>query len=327
MTAKRFPPILLCTPLVFLAACGTLEISIVPPTDTARTVPTKTLTPTRVSPTPQTEVVITPTPYIDHWTDTTFPAFGIVLERPPDWEVDAEYSDPETGDTRYTGANGFVQVAAIDAPSLDEAVAAEAEHHLRPYGSQPIVEHIRVGGQEARLIIPSEDQPADLSRQAAVIVRYPAPIEVGGQPCNLLIVWVDPEHIRAIVQTMRFIEGNVPRETPTPMAPITWETLLPGLVFSNGTGLNLVDADEQPVLLHNDPQAVLSPDGSRLLTYDAAQQDVWMLDRAEGAIWRLTNTPEREECCLRCGRGGPTSCSSSRRPRDPRVRDPAPRPT
>jgi hypothetical protein len=248
---------------------------------------------------------MTPTPYIDHWTDTAFPAFGIVLERPPDWEVDAEYSDPETGDTRYAGVNGFVHIAAIDAPSLDEAVAAEVEHHLRPYGSQPIIENIHVGGQEARLIIPSKDQSADLSRQAAIIVHSPEPIEISGQLYHFLIIWADQEHIRAIAQTVRFIQDDVPRETPTPIAPITWETLPPGLVFSNGAGLNLVDAEEQPILLHNDPQAVLSPDGSRLLTYDAAQQDIWMLDRAEGTIWRLTDTPERQECCLRWWPGRP----------------------
>jgi hypothetical protein len=201
--------------------------------------------------------------------------------------------------------NGFVHIAAIDAPSLDEAVAAEVEHHLRPYGSQPIIENIHVGGQEARLIIPSKDQSADLSRQAAIIVHSPEPIEISGQLYHFLIIWADQEHIRAIAQTVRFIQDDVPRETPTPIAPITWETLPPGLVFSNGAGLNLVDAEEQPILLHNDPQAVLSPDGSRLLTYDAAQQDIWMLDRAEGTIWRLTDTPERQECCLRWWPGRP----------------------
>lgn len=151
MTAKRLPLTLLCILPVFLVACGALEIGIVPPTDIAQTAPAKTLTPPTASPTPQLETSITPTPYIDHWTDTPFPAFGIVLERPLDWEVDAEYSTPETGDTKYAGVNGFVHVAAIGATSLDEAVAAEAEHHLRPYGSQPIIENIRVGGQEARL--------------------------------------------------------------------------------------------------------------------------------------------------------------------------------
>ncbi len=299
--AHLIPLILLCL-TISLSACNTLEVSIIPGTEQ---LPAETSNATAAAPASETptatEMVATPTPYIDHWTLTTLPSFGITLERPPDWEAEAGYAD----DSRFSGVNGFLHISAMNAASIDDAAEAQAGHHLQPYGSQPIIENIEVQGQAARLITPSDDQTADFSRQAAVIVRYPQSVEIDGQPYNFLILWADQEHIRAIAQTVRFIASTAGIESPTPQAPIAWESLPPGLVFSSGAGLNLIDATEQPVLLHNDPQAVLSPDGSRLLTYDATQQDVWMLDRAEGAIWRLTDTPERPECCLRWWPGRP----------------------
>jgi hypothetical protein len=227
------------------------------------------------------------------------------LERPPEWEADPAYSDPETGDTRFAGVTGYVQVAAVNASGLDETVAAEAKHQLQPYGPQPVIENIQVDGQEARLITPSQNQPADGFRQAAVISRYPEPVEVSGQEYDLLIIWADPERIRAIAQTVRFNVGGPAGGTTTPAPATAWDRLPPGLVFSTGADLHLVDEQEQPVLVHDDPQAAISPDGSRLLTYDAAQQDVWILNRTEGAIRRLTDTPDRQECCFSWWPGRP----------------------
>jgi hypothetical protein len=141
--------------------------------------------------------------------------------------------------------------------------------------------------------------------QAALIVRYPQPLGFSGQSAEFFVLWADHIHIRAIAETLQFKLQTNAAETPTPTDPIAWEVLPPGLVFSNGAGLNMIDAEEQPIKLHNDPQAALSPDGSRLLTYDATQQDVWLLDRIQGTIWKLTDTPERPECCLRWWPGRP----------------------
>jgi TolB protein len=187
--------------LILLPACGTLEVNVLPPTDAA---PTATPAPETVPSSPPATTGATPTPYIDHWTPTTFPHFGITLEFPPDWEADPGYSDLEGGTTRFAGVNGFVHVSAMSSASIDEAVEAEAGHYLQPYGSQPVLETIEVDGQPARLIMPSDDQSADPFRQAAVIARYPQPVELSGQAYEFLILWADTEHIRAIAQTMRF---------------------------------------------------------------------------------------------------------------------------
>lgn len=302
---KRFHPpslfllLILALTLALLSSCGTLEVGIVSPTGVAPIAAVTMPAPETAGPTlPPAGTAATPTPHIDHWTTTSFPAFGILLERPPDWQAVAGYGDPETGETRFAGVNGFVHVSAMNGTSIDDAVAAEAGHHLQPYGSQPIIENLQVQDQTARLITPSDDQSADFSRQAAVIVRYPQAVEISGHRYDFLILWADQEHIRAIAQTVRFIADVTPDETVTPMAPITWDHLPPGLAYSTFDGLWLVNPDEQPVQIYNHPQAIPSSDGSRLLSYDALQQDAWLIDRTDGAVLNLTRTPDRLECCF-----------------------------
>jgi TolB protein len=280
--------------LLLLPACGTLEVNVLPPTSSA---PTATPAPVTVPLSPPATTGATPTPYIDHWTRMTFPNFGITLERPPQWEADPAYSDLEGGATRFAGITGFVQVGAMSSGSLDEAVEAEAGHHLQPYGAQPIIETMEVDDQPARLIMPSDDQSADPFRRAAVIARYPQPIELSGQAYEFLILWADPEHVRAIAHSVRFNDAGF-GETPTPVPPLSWDHLPPGLAYTTSEGLWLVDGAEQQVLIHDNPQAVLSADGSRLLSYDLVQQDAWLIDRGDGAVLNLTRTPDRLECCF-----------------------------
>jgi TolB protein len=159
-----------------------------------------------VMPTPSPQVMPSPTPYQDMWITFSSPAYAISLEYPADWQPVPGYGSPETGETRYGGINGFFQIAAMDSDSIDQATAAEAGHKLQPYGSQPTVETLQVQGQEARLILPSDDQPAGMQHQAALIIRYPEPVNVVGVPCGYFVLWADWPHIGAIAQTLRFTD-------------------------------------------------------------------------------------------------------------------------
>lgn len=240
----------------------------------------------------------TPTPFMDMWTTYVNPLYVISMEYPADWEPVPGYVGPDSVAIKFAAINGFFHINAIDAPTIDDAAIGEAEHQLRPYGSQPIIESLQVQGQEARLILPSEDQPVGMDHQAALIVRYPDPVNISGSTYHFFVLWADKSHIRTFAQTLRFTAGSAPSATDTPAPPLTWENLPPGLVYSASDGLWWIDSDEQPVLLHNDPQAVLSPDGSKVLAYDALQQDLWLLDLNQGTIWKLTRTPDRTECCF-----------------------------
>ena len=138
------------------------------------------------------------------WTNYSNLAYAISLQYPADWQLVPGYGSPETGEIRFAAINGFFQIGAMDAASIDDVVAAEAGHRLQPYGSQPTIETLQIQGQEARLILPSDDQPASLLYQAAIIVRYPKPVNVIGTPCRYFVLWADWPHIRTIAQTLSF---------------------------------------------------------------------------------------------------------------------------
>jgi len=148
----------------------------------------------------------TPTPYLDMWTTYTNTVFAVALEYPADWQPTPGYGNPEFGEIRYGGVNGFFHVNAMDTETIDMAAASEAGHILQPYGANPAIEALQIQGQEARLILPSEDQPNGMQYQAALIVRYPQPVSVLGVPCHFFILWADQSHIRTIAQTVRFIQ-------------------------------------------------------------------------------------------------------------------------
>ena len=168
-----------------------------------------TATPTQnPTPTPTTTTTPTPTPtlapYMDVWTTYANSAFAVTLEYPADWQPIPGYGSPETGEIRYGAINGFFHIGAMDTDTIDQAAAAEAEHKLQPYGSHPTVEALQVQGQEARLILPSDDQPAGMQHQAAIIVRYPQPVNVIGTPCRFFVLYADYPHIRTFAQTLHF---------------------------------------------------------------------------------------------------------------------------
>ncbi|UCC62504.1 MAG: PD40 domain-containing protein [Anaerolineae bacterium] len=307
---------LLMFTLVALTACDTFEVGIErTPTPEASAFATKTappaidtpvqdsLTPIATAISPATPTA-TPTEVSDvaGWQTYTSLDLGVSLKFPPHWQLVPEY-----GGEKHAAEDGFFMLGAIGSPgaTVDDIAASQAGHTLRPYGSQPIIEDLHVQGQEARLIMPSAD--AGEGNQAMLIVRYPQPVEIAGSSSEdtFLALYADQDHIRLIAQTLRFTTDSLPTQTATLAPPIAWQTLPPGLVYSTQDGLWLVNGDEEPVQVHNNPQAVLSFNGNRLLSYDALQQDLWLLDLTEGSIWNLTRRPDRVECCFRWWPGRP----------------------
>ena len=90
---------------------------------------------------------------------------------------------------------------------------------------------------------------------------------------------------------------DLPDDSPNP-TPLAWVHLPPGLFYNTFDALWLIDQNEQPVQVYNSAQAIPSSDGNLLLSYDAIQQDAWLIDRIDGTVMNLTNTPDRLECCF-----------------------------
>jgi hypothetical protein len=160
----------------------------VPATPTA--FPSPTLGPTRTpAPDPQAQ-----------WATYTSSAYNVTLRYPATWSKDPRYSLPNQ--ERYTGPAGFFQLSAASATSLDAAANSEANHPLQPYGSHPTITAFRVTGQDARLILPSSDQPAAMAGQAALIVLSPRPITLGSESYPYLVLWADQGHLQEIESTL-----------------------------------------------------------------------------------------------------------------------------
>nr|WP_263326815.1 LysM peptidoglycan-binding domain-containing protein [Neobacillus sp. Marseille-Q6967] len=128
----------------------------------------------------------------------TNPNFKVQLQYPGHWRRVTE--------ERYEGQDGFFQISAISSEEPIHTVCQnEAFHQLQPYGSQPRVISGQVQSQEACFIYPSDDQPAEMRGQSALIVRYPQPIQIEGTTYHYLILWADQNHINEIGSTLRFL--------------------------------------------------------------------------------------------------------------------------
>jgi hypothetical protein len=129
--------------------------------------------------------------------------YGVEFDYPASWQ-------PEGGDsTRYEGSDGFFVLNASGG-GLERAVQNEINHRLRPYGSHPSVESLTAGGQPARLILPDWDQPAGMRDQAALVVQYPQPVQIGGYHYSIFVLYASEPHIRRMADSLAFLGQRPP---------------------------------------------------------------------------------------------------------------------
>lgn len=191
--------LILCLLLVTVACAPAVTPR---PTASPPAIPTRTRTPTATSPAPtvtplQPTATALLTPSVV-WATYSDPTLGITLRHPADWQPVPGY------DRKYAGSDGFFQLSAISSAgaTIDQVTEGDAYHKLQPYGSEPTIEPLEVQGQQARLILPSADQPQAMKGQAGLIVHLPQPIEISGHKYDYLILWADQEHIREIAETI-----------------------------------------------------------------------------------------------------------------------------
>jgi len=144
------------------------------------------------------------------WQTYSNPYFKITLAYPAHWQhVDGEahYGD------KFAGEDGYFTITAMGdvGLTLDQAVEAEIQHKLQPYGPDPIVEEFQVQGQEARIILPSASQDDYLRWQAALLVIYPRPISLTIGDTEhvypIFALYADPAHIWGFAESLKFDFG------------------------------------------------------------------------------------------------------------------------
>lgn len=220
-------PFLLMVSLILLTACRPqLSMAVTP-------------TPTFGRDTGTTTCILQPEPLVAEctptavWSSYSSPRYEVSLQYPAHWQKAPGYSE------RFEGKEGFFALSAASGGVIDEVAKLSAEHKLQPYGSRPTIESLQIQGLEARLILPSEDQPADMRGQSELIVRYPQPVRIDRSTYRFFVLWGDKDHIRAIAQTLRFriaastLEpSSSPSVLPTPtlglrLSPTVMPTLSP----------------------------------------------------------------------------------------------------
>ncbi|WP_238458028.1 TolB family protein [Alkalihalobacterium alkalinitrilicum] len=126
------------------------------------------------------------------------PLYRVRFQYPMNWT--------EVSPERYEGVDGFFQISALSAgPNIRQVCLDEAFHPLMPYGTQPRLFHTNIQNQEACFIFPSFDQPPEMRGQAALIVRYPKPIQIDDETYNYFILWASNQYIYSLASTLMLL--------------------------------------------------------------------------------------------------------------------------
>ncbi len=100
---------------------------------------------------------------------------------------------------------------------------------------------------------------------------------------------------------------EAPTSTPAPTADPDAHPAA-GVIYNDARGLWGIDGNGAPILLLDQPDAQLSPDGSQAVYPFASgeeAEDIWLANLATGERRNLTQTPDRHEADPRWWPGGP----------------------
>lgn len=141
--------------------------------------------------------------------------FGVALEYPLAWQANLHRETTNGTPTWFSGKDGFfgIDAAAGDDRNerfFDDAINNIIHHKLMPYGKNPTVQQLVLRGQKARLVIPSDDQPAAMNQQSVLVVQYPNSITIAGNSFNFFVLYADKNHIHSIINTLQFTAPSIP---------------------------------------------------------------------------------------------------------------------
>jgi len=150
----------------------------------------------------------TPSAAPEPWATWASDRYGVAVQYPGHWvDIDAY------GGSRRGAEDGFVQLGAVGGGvvGLDAVVTDAVQHKLTPYGTEPTVQELRVAGQDARLVLPSDDQPEGMAGEAVMFVAYPEPVTIDGSAYEYLSLYAAVDHIRDIADSLVFLSVSSER--------------------------------------------------------------------------------------------------------------------
>lgn len=134
--------------------------------------------------------------YTDH-------VYRLTLRFPQGWRKPAEiYQDRPY----FEGSDGSFQLGASEGDTPRQVCRGAATHHLHPYGSLPQIQSMKIQGQKACVVWPSEEQGA--RADAELVVQYPRPVYIDGRPWPQLTLIAEKTHMLGIARTLRFLTSK-----------------------------------------------------------------------------------------------------------------------
>ncbi|MFQ5751271.1 MAG: hypothetical protein ACE5HI_04675 [bacterium] len=144
------------------------------------------------------------------------PAFGVSFEYPAHWAPDPQGGAFDEIPLRFVGGDGYLGVDALAADSetsfedlLNQIVI---QNQNTPYGTRPVIKSTEIDGLEARVVLPSEDQPEEANNEAIFIARYPGQAQIGDDLFRFFVLYAHKDHLEDILRTLRFTFTEVEPE-------------------------------------------------------------------------------------------------------------------
>jgi hypothetical protein len=202
--------------------------------------------------------------------------YKVSLSYNKNWKQNTQY------DIRFEGKTGFFQMSAIsgDVLNIDEVANNEANHILKPYGGSPNVSKMTIQGQEARLIIPSEDQPKEYKHQAELIVMYPNAVTINGNKYSYFVLNADKNDIVEIANSIKFLQTAQNNSTTFPILENLNAQQLAKYYEKNGktlpfSGSNVTRVSPQNFVQNLTNQTKIKPNGSNFAPQVEVILDEW----------------------------------------------------
>jgi hypothetical protein len=165
--------------------------------------------------------------------------YKVVLRCPAEWKPIPDYDTAPALGPEHQPRAFVLGAAGGESDTAQQLCKAEAEHVVQPFGTNPTIRPLKVQGQSACLVWPSPDQRRITGdNDALIVVKYPKPVEIGGQLYSFLTLDVDKKYIMPLIRALKFL-------APDPQnAPFLLE-----IAFEGGESSGIVSKTGSPIVL------------------------------------------------------------------------------
>lgn len=148
------------------------------------------------------------------------PAFGASFKYPEYWAVDPQGGAFQEVPLRFVGGDGYFGVDALAASSTitfdDLLNQIVVQNPKTPYGTRPIIKSTVIDGFEARVVLPSSDQPKEANSEALFVARYPEERKIGDSSYRFFILYSHKNFLEDMLRTLHF---NLPQAEEIELSP------------------------------------------------------------------------------------------------------------